>query len=131
MSPKFGYAIVYVPSVPKTITFWERAFGFTDSFVHEGKDYGELKTGDAKIAFTSHQLATEAVPFSYQSSESGGTPLGVEFTLTDPNVDALYQRAVDAGAKPIMAPTDKPWGQRVAYVLDLNGFAVGLATPMS
>ena len=127
--PSFGYAIVYVESVVDTIAFYEAAFGFTDSFVHEGKDYGELKTGTTKLAFTAHELAATAVPFTYTPTTAEARP-GVEFTLTTPDVDASFARATAAGATPLAEPTDKPWGQRVAYIADLNGFAIGIATPM-
>ncbi len=130
MPPAFGYAIVYVQSVPDTVAFWERAFGFSESFVHDGKDYGELRCGPTKIAFTSHQLAKNAVPFRYRAAAPDESPLGVEFTLTDPNVDQLHARALDAGAKELAPPHDMPWGQRVSYVVDPNGMAVGIATPM-
>ena len=129
MPPAFGYAIVYVPSVPDTIAFYEKAFGFEHSFVHEGKDYGELKTGETKLAFTSHELAATAVPFTYAPTTPTSRP-GAEFTLTTSDVDALFARALAAGAVELATPHDMPWGQRVAYVADLNGFALGIATPM-
>ncbi len=131
MAPTFGYAIVYVPSVPETLSFYERAFGFGDSFLHEGQDYGELQTGTTKLAFTSHTLAANAVPFAYHATTPTEKPLGVEFTLTTPDVDALFAQALAAGASKLAEPHDMPWGQRVAYVVDLNGFAIGIATPMN
>lgn len=126
----FGYTIIYVPSVPETIAFYERAFGMAVSFIHEGKDYGELKTGETKLAFTSHQLAAQAVPTTYRASEDGEQPLGMELTLLSADVDGAFARAVEAGAKPIAEPHDTSWGQRVSYVLDLNGVLVGIASPM-
>ena len=130
MEIQFGYAIVYVNSVQDTVAFWERAFGFTGSFIHESNLYGELQTGSTKMAFTSHELAASAVPTSYRRTESEADPLGVEFTLITPDVDAAWKRAVAAGARDAAAPHDTPWGQRVAYVRDANGFLVGIATPM-
>ncbi len=128
--PGLGYVIVYVPSVPDTVAFYERAFGFEGSFVHEAGDYGELKTGATKLAFTSHALASSAVPFRYRPVEGHADPLGAEITLTTPDVDAAYARAIEAGATALAEPHDEPWGQRVSYVRDLNGFAVGIASPM-
>ena len=130
MAPDFGYTIIYVPSVPDAIAFYEGAFGFTDSFIHDSNDYGELNTGVTKLAFTSHALAAKAVPFEYQPSSPDGVRLGVEVTLITPEADALFHRAVKAGATEIAAPHDTPWGQRVAYVADINGFPIGIATPM-
>ncbi|MEL6177422.1 MAG: VOC family protein [Myxococcota bacterium] len=127
---RFGYAILFVPSVQDALTFYERAFGFQDSFLHPAGDYGELKTGDTKIAFTSHTLATQAVPFTYQPIESAQPTFGVEFTLVTPDVDAAFTRATQAGAEPLAQPHDTSWGQRVAYVRDCHGLGIGIATPM-
>jgi lactoylglutathione lyase len=43
---KFGYTILYVPSVIASIDFFERAFDMQRRFMHEGGDYGELATGE-------------------------------------------------------------------------------------
>ena len=130
MSIEFGYAIVYVDSVPDTIAFYERAFGFTESFVHESGQFGQLNTGRTKLAFTSHELGKTAVPIPYRPTDPASDPLGFELTLTTPEVDTIWQRALDAGAKDVASPRDMPWGQRVAYVRDPNGALVGIATPM-
>lgn len=130
MSVNFGYSIVYVGSVSGTIAFYERAFGFTDSFVHESGQYGELKTGKTKLAFTSHQLGKTAVPIPYLATDPSADPLGFEITLTTPDVDMVWRQAIDAGAKEVAAPHDTPWGQTVAYVRDINGVLVGIATPI-
>ena len=54
---KFGYTILYVEDVEKTIEFYESAFGLNKLFIHESGDYGELDTGDTKLAFVSYELA--------------------------------------------------------------------------
>jgi lactoylglutathione lyase len=131
MQPTLGYTIFFVPSVSEAIDFYERAFGFSNSFIHEAGDYGQLQTGTTALAFTSHALAAQAVPFTYAPSTPKGPRPGMEITLVAPDVDALFDRAVAAGATPLSPPCDKPWGQRVAYVADINGFPVGLGTPMS
>ena len=42
-SMKFGYAIVYVSSVPEALAFYKEAFGFQTRFLHESNEYGELE----------------------------------------------------------------------------------------
>ena len=46
---KYGYTIVYVMSVEKTLEFYKNAFGFAVRFLHESKDYGELETGATSL----------------------------------------------------------------------------------
>lgn len=43
----------------------------------------------------------------------------------------MFASAIEAGALAvaIAEPVTKPWGQTVAYVRDLNGLLVELATP--
>ena len=36
-------------------------------------------------------------------------------------VDAAFQKAVEQGATPILAPTTEPWGQRTCYIADPEG----------
>jgi len=45
-----------------------------------------------------------------------------------PDVDALYKRAVKAGATPTSEPADMFWGDRMAQVKDHFGNSWGIAT---
>ena len=56
---KFRYTILYVEDVARTLTFYERAFGLKTGFLHESGDYGELVSGDTKLAFSSRRLMTQ------------------------------------------------------------------------
>ena len=40
------------------------------------------------------------------------------------------QQAIDAGATAVSIPSEKPWGQRVAYVRDLDGFLIEIGAKM-
>ena len=46
---KFGYTILYVQNVEKSVAFYENAFGFSRKFVTPESDYGELSTGETTI----------------------------------------------------------------------------------
>jgi len=47
----YGYTILYVADVEKTIAFYVSAFGFTQKFITPEKDYSELDTGFTTLAF--------------------------------------------------------------------------------
>lgn len=127
-----GYVILYVEDVEASLAFYERAFGLARRFFHdeEGKAYGELETGGTRLSFAS--LGLVASHFSHQPriAAPGEPPLGFEIALTTTDVQALYDRALAAGATAEAAPETKPWGQTVAYVRDNRGFLVELCTPM-
>ena len=128
--PAFAYTILYVPSVPEALDHYASVFGLEKGFLHESGDYGELKTGATRLAFTSHELAAKVIPRPYRAAEAGTEPFGMELTLAVDDVDAAYARAVAAGAHAVSEPHDEPWGQRVSYVTDLNNVLVGLVSPM-
>ena len=82
------------------------------------------------LAFASVALATEHLKQPVVTAAPDQAPLGVEIALTTPDVSALFQRTVKAGATAVSEPATKPWGQTVAYVRDNSGFLVELCTPM-
>ena len=125
---QFGYTILYVDDVPATLAFYGQAFGLTTRYTHESGSYGELETGATALAFVSHALLTQIgkTPQSPQLDRPTS-----EIALVTDDVAAAVKRAVDAGAKPVQAPTAMPWGQTIAYVGDCNGFLVEICTPVS
>jgi PhnB protein len=56
----------------------------------------------------------------------GGTPVVLHLYVDD--VDAAFERAVNAGARALMAPTDAFWGDRYAMIEDPFGHHWSLAT---
>ena len=125
---KFGYCILYVPDVPAALSFYEQAFGFSRKFLHETHTYGELATGETRLAFAAESLAETHGEF--RPSRLGEKPCAMEVALVTEDVAAAFERAVSAGAKPHKKPEQKPWGQTVGYVRDPNGFLVELCSPL-
>lgn len=124
----FRYNILYVDDVAATLEFYEMAFGFETGFLHEGGDYGELVTGDTKLAFSAKSLMRELG--KTPGTASASTPV-FELAFETNDIDADFAKAVAAGATPILEPTDQPWGQRISYVADLNDFLVEICSPVS
>jgi ribosomal protein S18 acetylase RimI-like enzyme/uncharacterized glyoxalase superfamily protein PhnB len=125
---KFGYTILYVSDVENAVAFYESAFGLRRTFVHES-GYGEMATGETRLAFASVELA-KSNGVSFQQALLHGPSPAVEIALVTDDVLIAFEKAVDAGATPIAVPKQKPWGQTVAYVRDINGFLVELCSPM-
>lgn len=125
---KFGYTLLYVSDVKETVAFYETAFGLKRKFVQES-GYGEMDTGETTLGFVSLELAkSSGVSFTETRLESPAPAAEIAFVTDD--LDSAYQRAVEAGAAAIVPPQEKPWGQSVAHVRDLNGFLVELCTPV-
>lgn len=125
---KFGYLILYVDDVSRTLSFYERAFGFERGVVASSNEYGELSTGECKLAFANTSFVQKSIPGTFSPVLIGGRapPMEIGFVVKD--VEAAFSRAVDAGATLIKAPEKKPWGQLVGYVRDNNGFLVEICS---
>lgn len=127
---RFGYTILYVEDVGRSLDFYERALGVRRRFLHESGEYGELETGATALAFATHGLAASNLPGVYDSvAENGGRP-PFEVCFVTEDVEGAYGRAVEAGAEAVTEPQTKPWGQDVAYVCDPDGNLIELASPV-
>lgn len=127
---KFGYTILYVEQVDSTIEFYQDAFGFVPKFVTPEKDYGELISGETVLAFASHNLGTSNFRTPYLSSKASNAPFGFELAFVSDNIEADFEKAVQAGAVVWEPIKQKPWGQKVGYLRDINGFLIEICSPM-
>lgn len=100
------------------LNFMKRAFGAQELSRHASPD-GVIRHVTVKIG-DSHLEMGEAHG-KYQ-------PMQSMFYLYVPNVDAVYRRALAAGAASISAPADQPYGERSAGVRDPFGNEWYLAT---
>lgn len=128
---KFGYAILYVASVPDALAFYEKAFGFQVRFLHESGQYGELDSGSTALAFASHAMAEMNIGTNLVPLSASAIRPTIELAFVTDDVPSAYAKAVSAGAVPLHAPARKPWGQIVAYVLSLEGTLVELCSPVA
>jgi lactoylglutathione lyase len=126
---KLGYVILYVPDVPAAIAFYESAFSLKRRFMHESQQYAELETGATALAFVDETFVSNSLP-AFARNRPNNPPAGIEVALVSDDVGAAYQAALNAGATAQVAPVQKPWGQTVAYVRDLNGCLVEICSPM-
>ncbi len=126
---KYGYTILYVGDVEKTVEFYTNAFGLKQKFITPEKDYAELETGDTVLAFASYSVA-EYNGIDITKSYTSTPPPAFEVAFVTDDIEGAYQQAIAAGAVGVKEPTQKPWGQTVAYVRDFDGLLVELCTAM-
>ena len=116
-----------VQDAAQAIDFYVRAFGATERARLPGPGgkimHAELRIGDSMV-----MLSDEFPGMSgSRSPQSLGGTSGYLF-LYVPDVDQLFRRAVDAGARVEMPLTNMFWGDRFGKVLDPFGHTWGLAT---
>jgi uncharacterized glyoxalase superfamily protein PhnB len=111
----------------RMIDFYTQAFGAKEirrSVAPDGTTllHAELEIGDSKFFLNGEFPDMNLVsPLS-----RGGTSVVVHLYV--PDVDALYQQAVGAGAKVVMPLADQFWGDRYGIVEDPSGHRWSMAT---
>ena len=107
------------------IAYYKKAFGATELFRmdHQGKvGHAELKIGDSPI-----MLADEYPEMGYRSPKAlGGTPVSIMIYV--PDVDSVYQQAIDAGATEVKPLQDQFYGDRSGTLTDPFGHVWTIAT---
>jgi catechol 2,3-dioxygenase-like lactoylglutathione lyase family enzyme len=127
---KFGYTILYVENVEESISFYENAFGFSRKFITPENDYAVLVTGETTLSFASKELAAQNLKDGFIESTLEDKPFAIEIGFITEDVTETVQKATSFGAVLVKEPTQKPWGQIVAYIRDLNGFLIEICTEM-
>ena len=127
---KYAYTILYVENVAETIEFYEKAFGFNRNFLTPENDYGELISGETTIAFASIELGNSNFKSGFEKISKSEKPFGVELAFTTENIEKDFQNAINFGATEFEPITEKPWVQKVGYLIDNNGFLIEICTPM-
>nr|WP_294858742.1 VOC family protein [uncultured Fluviicola sp.] len=127
---KFAYTILYVSDVKRTAEFYSKTFDFEVRFIAPGDEYAELNSGTTTLSFAALPLAKSNLKDGFQESDLKTKPFGIELGFTTVDVQALVDKALAAGATLLEEPREKPWGQTVAYIRDLDGFLIEVCTPM-
>ena len=65
------------------------------------------------------------------SSALDKQPFGIELAFTTSDVEKTMKRGIESGAVLLEKVISKPWGQKVGYLRDLNGFIIEICSPMS
>ncbi len=108
------------------IDFYKKAFGATELFrmpdpSGKGIAHAEIKIGDSPIMLADEQ------PQMYRSPQAlGGTPVSLMLYVDD--VDAVFPRAVAAGAQVVKPVEDQFYGDRSGTLHDPFGHLWTIAT---
>ncbi len=101
----------------RAVEFYKQAFGAEERF--------RMPTPDGKIAHAELQIGDSIVMLSEAMREP---VTSASLYLYVPNVDAVVQRAIAAGAQATMPVADMFWGDRFGSVSDPFGVRWGIAT---
>jgi len=117
-----------VKGADKAIEFYKKAFGAEESERMNGPDGKSVMHAELRIGDSLFFVGDEAPDMGALSPQSiGGTPCTIHLYVTD--ADAVFKRAVAAGAQVKMPMEDMFWGDRYGKVTDPFGHVWGVATP--
>src|SRR5262245_14152436 len=105
-----------VKGASEAIEFYKRAFGASELMRFPGPDgkvaHAELQIGDSRL-----MLADEQPERGFRSPQSlGGSGTGIMLYVED--VDRVFSRALEAGAKALLQVKDQFYGDRSGTFVD-------------
>ena len=121
------YVILVVEDLERSLAFWEGTLGLP--LAHRAAGYAQFDTGTTRIALITRAGMADALGRDLAPHDRNTTGFEIGFKVDD--VDAAFAELVDGGAEAAVPPTDRPWGQRTAYVRDPDGHWVELAEQTS
>jgi catechol 2,3-dioxygenase-like lactoylglutathione lyase family enzyme len=124
----FRYAILYVPDVAATMDFYARAFGLAPGFLHDSGQYGEMQTGETRLAFSAIGLM-QTLGKDVATEPPARPSFEIAFETDD--VPAALDRALAAGAHLVQGAERMDWGQTTAYVRAPEGTLVEICTAVA
>lgn len=108
------------------IEFYKEAFGATERLCMKQPDgrvgHAEIEIGDSCVMMADENEQLQA----FSPTHYGGS--SVSLLIYSEDCDALYRRAIAAGAKSEREPADQFYGDRMAGVLDPFGYKWFIAT---
>jgi PhnB protein len=114
----------------RAVEFYQQAFGAEELYRSEMPSgvglHAQLRIADSVLLISDENLQQHPEAGIKSPATLGGT--GVLLELYVDNVDAWYERAVQAGATPAMPPADTFFGDRYGWVTDPFGHLWSLAT---
>lgn len=114
MSVPFPKAVPEIPvsSVVRAAEYYVNALGFHFDWGNDEGGIGGISQGDCRMFLTNAQ---------FREHDGTGPPVIIWLNLNSKEeVDQLYRRWRQAGAKIVSEPEDKPWRLREFRVADLD-----------
>lgn len=117
---------LYMKNSAEAITFYAHVFHAKERFRLPNKDGGighaEIEIGDSCVMMADESTAMNA----FSPAHYGGAPMSLMLYVSD--CDAVYKRALEAGAESLREPADQFYGDRMAGIKDPFGFSWFIGT---
>jgi lactoylglutathione lyase len=117
------YLVLIVEDLDRALRFYTGVLGLR--LGHRSGEYAQLDTGATRLGLYTRRAMANILGMPLDAPAASAPGFEIGFKVAD--VDAAFSDLVARGALPAVAPSDRPWGQRTAYVRDPDGYLVELA----
>ncbi|MGH3441261.1 MAG: VOC family protein [Nitriliruptorales bacterium] len=118
------YVVLVVEDLDRALGFYTGTLGLT--LGHRSGPFAQLDTGRTRVALYERHAMAATIGRERIRRADRDAP-GFELGFKVPDVDAAFAELTEAGVEQVTPPTDRPWGQRTAYVRDPDGHLVEFA----
>ncbi|UII56196.1 VOC family protein [Cytobacillus spongiae] len=126
MKLNMGYVILYVTDLDKTKHFYGELLGLT--LRNEFGTYIEYDTGSTILSMNTREDGREVTGLTIPDDVTQSQTFELGFVTEQ--VAEVVEKLKTAGVEILKEPTEKPWGQTVAYVADPDGHYIEICTPI-
>jgi len=117
------YVVLVVDDLDRSLGFYVDVLGLP--LGHRSGPYAQLETATTRVALYTRDAMAGTLGQSLVPPAPDAPAFELGFKV--PSCDAAFEELVEAGAEAAVPPTDRPWGQRTAYVRDPDGNLIELA----
>jgi PhnB protein len=104
----------------EAIAFYRKVFGAKEKLCMKSPE-GRIVHAEVAIGSSVLMMADENPEIgAFATTHYGGSPVSLMMYVDD--CDATYAQALEAGATSVREPTDQPYGDRMAGVVDPFGY---------
>lgn len=118
------YVVLVVADLDRSLEFYTGTLGLP--LGHRSGPYAQLDTGRTRLSLFERAAMAEALGQDELAAPDPSAP-AFELGFKVDDVDAVHRELTSQGVPGAVAPTDRPWGQRTAYLRDPDGHLVELA----
>jgi lactoylglutathione lyase len=118
MTTRLDMVGLFVSDMARMVAFYRDVLGFAVEWDGKGP-HAEIKNDGVRFSFYERARLPDLLGETptYPSGLNGTFELAIDLP-TSADVDLEFARVVAAGARPIYAPRDEPWGMRSSMITD-------------
>jgi lactoylglutathione lyase len=121
MTARFDMIGIFVNDIQKMVDFYQDILGFKINYDGKGP-YAEFEHASIRVSMYERRMLPTLLGQTpgYPTGINGTFELAIDFPYFE-DVDLKYNRLIKAGAGPVYAPCNEPWGQRSSMITDPEG----------